>query len=211
MLKATILAALLGISTAYSVVSRNDAGSIVSGNMYYSLSYSWLADGGIETTYNAYEDSTTGYKYEGYGVEAYGWVNITITQEFFQFYKQSMMLSVMPFRIVPYQQEFFWTRPVSSKKFTIGASAFRNIMLAQVLTTIYINAKTCVHSEVDWMRSGTFSFSYANNCAYDDTQAAMYEDPYWNSTYLLNKAGVNFSTMWSSWYGKHTYFTQTFF
>ena len=211
MLKVTLLAALLGLSTAHSVASLNGAGTVISGNMYYSLSYNYLADMGVETTYNAYEDTSVGYKYEGYGVEAYSWINVTITQEFFQFYKQSMMISVIPFRIVPYQQEFFWTRPVSSFKFTIGTRAFRNIMLAQALTTIYINAKTCVQSEVDWMRSGTTSFTYANNCAYDDTQAAMYEDPYWNSTYLLNKANVNFSTMWSSWYGKNYDYTKSFF
>jgi len=174
-------------------------------NNYLNAYVKSSIDMGYQTTYYAYEDTTTGRHYESYGVQGYSWLNLTLNVEWFQYYSQQIMLSVVPFTIVPYQQEWYFVRPITKMRFTMGVRAWRKVTLAKVLTTYTENAKSCAWSLLDQMRGAATWTWDSSNCNYDMTQQVNYEDAYWNYDYLAKY----YST--SNWYGTQYYFDQSFF
>lgn len=135
----------------------------------------------------------------------YSWANVTLNMEWFQYYNHQFMASLIPFTVNPYQQEYWFVRPISKNKFSMGVRAWRQVTIAKVLVTITENSKSCQWSFLDQVRGAApWSWSWSN-CIYDPTQQVNYEDSWWQYDYFNKMYGT------TQWYGKQYYYTYAWF
>ena len=80
------------------ITMYNNDGSFV----YYKMWTRANIDMGWNTVYKGEEDTTTGKHIEGYGINAYSYVNFTIGCEWMQWYRHEYMFSLVPWSITPY-------------------------------------------------------------------------------------------------------------
>jgi hypothetical protein len=100
MIKATLLAALLGVSAALpQVTNYMYSNTLLPSNNYFQITYTWAGDAGYKSGYAGANQTT-----ESYGFELYSYANVTLKFEYFTTYFNQYMFSFVPFDIYPYRQ-----------------------------------------------------------------------------------------------------------
>lgn len=133
---------------------------------------------------------------------AYSFANFTLAMEYGQFYKHQFMASFIPFTIAPYNQDFWFVRPITGNKFSMGVRGWRQINLAQFVVVYTAAQKTCKNSFVDDITNKSWNWG---TCTYDARFTSYYQDPYWFYDYLSLYPNQY------PWYGTVYYYDKTFF
>jgi hypothetical protein len=145
----TALAAFGGLlASQHKVLDYTQTWNIISNN--YISAYAEIdANIAYTTTYvgglNANGDPS-----ETVGLNTYGTAIGSLNFEFFQWYQYQIDYQFTGFNISPYVQQFWWTAPLeSSNGFSYGTTAWYNINIGSIQTTIWENMKVCGDSVVD--------------------------------------------------------------
>ena len=209
MFKSILLTAIVGYATAKTTLfSWSDTynPTLSSGvENYVDVFFKYDVDASYGSDYIATAPDASTETTENYGARVWSWVNGTMEIEWFRSYKHQIMVSLIPFDVTPYAQQFYYTY---SPTFTMGGRGWRNVRLGDIFTTVTENAQTCTQS----VEQGTATNTWSTTCSYDPTTQNdfIFEDLSYN--YFENGMGYlaeNDAT--NTWWGVQYYYDQQFF
>ncbi len=165
-------------------------------NNYLDFQFGLAADAFYATTYFSADS------HEEYGLSVSSTVDLTFYFEIFSFYTHTMIVHIVPLKIVPYDQQVDYTRPGSHNgqqdTFLTGV---RDIEFLDIQTEHIENMKTCTASLVDTITNHNTDY-LRPACTYKAKTQTDYFDLVWH----YNVGNQFLSNM--NWYGMQSYYSQ---
>lgn len=192
MIKAAVLALLLGLATSSTITGWTGPENAAAGDRYVFLDEMWgqakafyEVDFGWSTHYKGTRPGETvaNIQAESYGVNLYSDIlfNLDITAA--GMYHNNLRFYLEPFMVAPYTQTIAWQRFESGEFHTFLAGS-RTIRLANFFTVVTENTevgKTSLYQAL--FNDGDYVFNQDQMFKYEDFQN-KYIDPYWSKNLL---------------------------
>lgn len=213
-MKALVLAALLGLSAATSVLEWTypDSGSPKSilDNDILRFSFDLELDFGYGTHYyQTAPVSGASTRTETYGVNAYSYFTATTYITLLDAVYLELEGEFEPAYVVPYQHTFGYTWPTSGDNFQLTMTGSRDLELTEFTLTVTENIKTSTVSLYDFIFNDGDLLPKKSTWTFDTDYQDDFEDPWLSFNLLIDVLNSNIDT--KDFYGPHDYFSKTMF
>lgn len=216
-MKAFVLAALLGLSTAASVAewsypSSGSSKSLIAKDNLIRIDYLAEFDFGYGTHYSstAPVDDADDTRSETYGVHAYSTATLTVDVELFDIRECELVAEFVPAYFAPYEHTIEYTCPESlNSDFTMVMTGSRDLVLTDFTLDVTENMKTLKVSLYDTLFNSGNLLPEAADWSYNTDYEEEFYNPYAAFNLLIDVLDVIDGT--EGFYGSHNYFSKTFF